>query len=99
MALLVGALAGLKPPLAIALVLGLIFVTVTLSNLTAGVCIFAVLSFLDTILPGGGTLSAPKLLGLMLVLSWLALVTAGERENRERIFSHPAFLFVLMLFV
>ena len=38
----------------------------------------------------------PKLLGLMLMLSWLALVTAGEREHRERIFSHPAFLFVLL---
>jgi O-antigen ligase len=97
--LLTGVLAGYNPPLALALTLGLVFVAVTLSNLTAGVCIFAVLSFLDTVLPGGGTLSAPKLLGLMLVLSWLALVTAGEREQRERIFSHPAFLFVLMLFV
>ena len=35
----------------------------------------------------------------MLMLSWLAMVTAGEREHRERIFSHPAFLFVLVLFV
>ena len=34
-------------------------------------------------LPVGATLSAPKLLGLMLVLSWLALVTAGEREHRR----------------
>ena len=50
-------------------------------------------------LPGRGTLSAPKLLGLMLMLSWLALVTAGEREHRDRIFNHPAFLFVLVLFV
>jgi O-antigen ligase len=99
MALLVGALAGLKPPLAIALVLGLIFVTVTLANLTAGVCIFAVLSFLDTVLPGGGSLSAPKLIGLMLMLSWLAIMTAGDREQRERFFSHPGFLFVLVLFV
>ena len=99
MALLVGVLAGLKPPLAVALTLGLIFVAVTLANLTAGVCIFAVLSFLDTVLPTGGALSAPKLLGLMLMLSWLALVTAGEREQRDRIFSHPGFLFVLTLFV
>ena len=99
MALLVGVLAGINPPLAIALTMGLIFVAVTLSNLTAGVCIFAVLSFLDTVLPGGGALSAPKLIGVMLMLSWLALVTAGEREQRERIFSHPAFLFVLTFFV
>jgi len=99
MALLTGVLAGYSPPLAIGLTLGLVFVTITLANLTAGVCIFAILSFLDTVLPVQGTLSAPKLLGLMLMLSWLALVTAGERENRERIFSHPGFLFVLLLFV
>jgi hypothetical protein len=99
LALLVGVLAGYNPPLAVGLVLGLVFVTVTLANLTAGVCIFAVLSFLDTVLPVQGALSAPKLLGLMLMLSWLAVVTAGEREHRERIFSHPAFLFVLLLFV
>jgi O-antigen ligase len=99
MALLVGVLAGYSPPLAVGLVLGLVFVTVTLANLTAGVCIFAVLSFLDTVLPVQSGLSAPKLLGLMLMLSWLAMVTAGEREHRERIFSHPAFLFVLVLFL
>jgi putative inorganic carbon (HCO3(-)) transporter len=98
-ALLVGVLAGYSPPLAVGLTLGLVFVTLTLSNLTAGVCIFAVLSFIDTVVPVQGALSAPKLLGLMLMLSWLALVTVGEREHRERLFSHPGFLFVLVLFV
>lgn len=67
MALLVGVLAGYSPPLAVGLTLGLVFVTVTLANLTAGVCIFAVLSFLDTVLPVQSGLSAPKLLGLMLI--------------------------------
>jgi putative inorganic carbon (HCO3(-)) transporter len=98
-ALLVGVLAGYSPPLAVGLTLALVFVTLTLSNLTAGVCIFAVLSFLDTVVPVQGALSAPKLLGLMLMLSWLALVTVGEREHRDRLFSHPGFLFVLLLFV
>jgi O-antigen ligase len=98
-ALLVGVVAGYSPPMAIGLTLGVVFLILTLANLTAGVCIFAVLSFLDTVLPVQGALSAPKLLGLTLMLSWLALVTAGEREHRERIFSHPAFLFVLLLFV
>jgi O-antigen ligase len=98
-ALLVGVLAGYSPPLAIGLTLGVVFLVLTVANLTVGVCIFAVLSFLDTVLPVQGTLSAPKLLGLTLMLSWLALVTAGERAHRERIFSHPAFLFVLLLVV
>jgi O-antigen ligase len=99
LAMLVGLLAGYNPPLAVAMTLGMVFVVVTLFNLTAGVCIFAVLTFLDTALPVQGALSAPKLLGLMLMLSWLALVTAGDREQRARIFSHPAFLLVLVAFV
>jgi O-antigen ligase len=36
------------------------------------------------------------------MISWLGLVTAGEREYRERIFSHPSFLlalFTLLLWV
>jgi O-antigen ligase len=100
-ALLVGVLAGYNPPLAIAFTLGVTFLVVTLANLTAGVCIFAVLSFLDTLLPveGQGALSAPKVLGLVLIISWLALITSGDREQRARIFSHPGFLFVLILYI
>jgi O-antigen ligase len=100
-ALLVGVVAGYSPPLAIALTLGVTFLALAMVNLTAGLCIFAVLTFLDTALAGQaqGALSAPRLLGIVLMLSWLALVTAGEREQRERIFSHSGFLFVLMLLV
>jgi O-antigen ligase len=100
-AILVGLMAGYSPPLAIGFTLAVVFGVVALANLTAGVCVFAVLTFLDTILPADsqGTLSAPKLMGLVLMLSWLALITAGDREHRERIFNPPAFLFVLILFV
>lgn len=100
-AFFVGVLAGFSPPVAIGLTLALVFLAVTMANLTVGICLFALLTFLDTILPteAQGTLSVPKLLGLVLMLSWLALVTSGERAHRERIFSHPAFIFVLLLFV
>jgi O-antigen ligase len=100
-AALVGLLAGISPPLAVGLTLGLVFLTITMANLTAGICLFAVLTFLDTLLPAEaqGTLSVPKLLGLVLMLSWLALVTAGEGHSRERIFSHAGFLGVLFLFL
>jgi O-antigen ligase len=56
---------------------------------------------LDTILPADaqGTLSVSKLVGLVLVLSWFALITAGERERSERLFSRPAFVFLLICFV
>ncbi|MEA2419547.1 MAG: hypothetical protein QOE60_1753 [Thermoleophilaceae bacterium] len=100
-ALLVGVVAGYSPPLAIGLTLGLLFLAIAMADLTAGICVFAVLTFLDALLAQQtqGSLSAPKMLGIVLMLSWLAIVTAGEREQRERIFSHPGFLFVLMLLV
>jgi putative inorganic carbon (HCO3(-)) transporter len=100
-AFFVGLLAGFSPPLAIGFTLALVFLAVTMANLTVGICLFALLTFLDTILPteAQGTLSVPKLLGLVLLLSWLALVTSGEREHRERIFSHPGFILVLLVFV
>jgi O-antigen ligase len=100
-ALLVGVVAGYSPPLAIGLTLGFVFLVVAMANLTAGICLFAAATFIETILPAEaeGTLSVPKLLGLVLVLSWFALMTAGERERRERLFSPPPFLYVLILFV
>ncbi len=100
-ALLVGVVAGYSPPLAIGLTLGVLFLVVAMADLTAGICIFAVLTFLDTLLASEaqGSLSAPKLLGIILMLSWLALITAGDQAQRQRIFSHQGFLFVLILLV
>jgi O-antigen ligase len=100
-AMAVGLIAGYSPPAAIGLTLGLVFLTIAMADLTAGICVFAVLTFLDSLLAGQaqGALSAPRLLGIVLMLSWLAIVTAGEREQRERIFSHPGFLFVLILLI
>jgi O-antigen ligase len=100
-ALLMGVLAGINPALAIGLTLGLVLLAIAMANLTAGICLLAFLTFLDTILPADaeGALSVSKLVGLALVLSWFALITAGERERREAIFSPPAFLLVLIFFV
>jgi O-antigen ligase len=100
LALIVGVVAGYSPPVAIGLTLGLVFLAIAMANLTAGIALFALLTFLDTVLPtqgAEGTFSVPKLLGLVLMISWLGLVTAGEREYRHRIFSHPAFLLVLFM--
>jgi O-antigen ligase len=99
LALLLGLLAGIDPQLAVLAAFGLAFVALAVANLTVGVCLFAVLSFLDTLFPSGGLVSGPKLLGLLLVLSWLALVTTGSPEQRARVFDHPAFLGVLAAFI
>jgi O-antigen ligase len=100
-AFLVGIVAGLNPPVALGLTIGLVFLGIAMTNLTAGICLFAVGTFLDSVLPADaqGTLSVPKLLGLALILSWLATVTTSDRERRERIFSHPGFLYVLIALV
>jgi O-antigen ligase len=96
-----GILAGVDPALAIGVTLGLVLLIIAMANLAAGICVFTVLSFVDTLLPADaqGTLTASKLMGLVLVLSWFAFVTAGDREQRERIFTPPGFLFVLIAFV
>jgi len=100
-ALLMGVLAGVNPALAVGLTVGLVLLVIAMANLTAGICLLAFLTFLDTILPADaqGALSVSKLVGLVLVLSWFALITAGDPERREQIFSPPAFVFLLISFV
>jgi O-antigen ligase len=100
-ALLLGVLAGINPALAIGVTLGLVLLAIAMADLTAGICLLAFLTFLDTVLPADaqGALSVSKLVGLVLVLSWFALITAGERDRRQQLFSPPAFLLVLIFFV
>jgi O-antigen ligase len=96
--LLMGVLAGVDPALAIGLTLGLVLLIIAMASLTAGICLLAFLTFLETVLPAG-VLSISKVVGLVLVLSWFALITAGDRDQRERIFSPAGFLFVLISLV
>ena len=67
--LLLGVLAGYDPKLAVVATFAVAFVLITLANLTVGLALFATLSFVDTILPTGGIISVPKLMGLLLLLS------------------------------
>jgi len=96
-AVLLGAVAGYDPRLALGVVFGASFAFLVLSNLTAGACVFAVLTFLDEVLPSGG-LPLTKLAGLLLIVSWLATITVGENRNR-RLLESNGLLFLLLLFV
>jgi O-antigen ligase len=98
-AVLLGLVAGANPELAVIAALGMAFVALAMVNLTLGVCLFAVLSFLDTLFPTGSLVSAPKLIGLLLVLSWLAVIATADSQRRPQIFSHPAFLGLLAAFI
>jgi O-antigen ligase len=96
-ALGVGVLAGINPKLAIAAVLGLSFAVVVIANITAGMCLFAFISFLDVLRSSG--LGFTKLAGFLLVISWLAmLATRGDTKN-DFISVHPVITYLLALFV
>ncbi|HWM56173.1 MAG TPA: O-antigen ligase family protein [Solirubrobacterales bacterium] len=96
-AVLVGALAGYEPRMALGLAVGLVFVAITLTSLTAGVCVFAILTFIDEVVPSGG-LPLTRLLGMLLILSWLAAITVGEGRGRK-LFESNGVLFLILLFV
>lgn len=98
LAAIVGLLAGVDPSLALVAAFGVAFVAIALSSLTAGLCLFAVLTFVDSVVPADTALSLPKTMGALLVVSWLAHLTT-EEGSRRRLFEHPGFLYVLLLLV
>lgn len=93
-ALGVGLLCGVDPVLGVAAALAVGFAIAALASITAGLSAFAVLAFLEELLPGEATKAA----ALMLVLSWLAIV-ATSHEGHRRLFSHPNAIYLLVVFV
>jgi O-antigen ligase len=99
--LVTGLLAGKEPKLAIAMSIGVVFVAVVLSNLTVGLVLFTFLSFLE-VLPLGASpqVSAIKLAGLLLALSWLAVMAnRGSEEIRDLVRSYPRLALALLVFL
>ncbi len=96
-AMMVGVLAGYEPRLALGLAIGLVFAAITITSLTAGTCVFAIFTFIDEAVPSGG-LPLTRLLGLLLIFSWLAAITVGESRGRK-LFESNGLLFLLLLFV
>jgi O-antigen ligase len=99
-AVLLGLAAGVDPRIALAGAIGLGFVALVLGDLTVGLCLFAVVAFLD-VLPhlGGSALSFTKLVGFLLAISWLAKVSTSEDSRNDFLAEHPTFSFVLLVFV
>jgi len=99
-ALGLGLLAGVDPKLAIAAAIGLAFVVLVLGDLTFGLCLFAVVSFLD-LLPdlGGSLLSFSKVVGLLIAISWLAKVSTSDDTRNDFLAAYPVFAYVLAAFV
>ncbi|MFL5869391.1 MAG: O-antigen ligase family protein [Thermoleophilaceae bacterium] len=95
-ALALGLLAGLKPLYAIAAAVGLAFIVLALADLAVGVALFSALAALD-ILPAPGGFSLAKLLGLVVVISWVA--TLAVRHDSDFLTAHPYVSYVLFAFV
>ena len=100
-AVLLGVLAGVDPRIAVAAAIGLGFVVLVMADLTIGLCLFAVIAFLD-VLPalGGSLVSFSKVVGFLLAISWLAKVSSTEEDARnDFLAAHASFTYVLALFV
>jgi putative inorganic carbon (HCO3(-)) transporter len=99
LALGVGVLAGVDPRIGLAAAMGVAFITVVMADLSVGLCLYALLAFLNIVPGGGAFLSFDKVAGALLALSWMAAV-ASRRDARRAFFSaHPHFSAVMMLFL
>lgn len=96
----IGVVAGIDPKLAIAGALGCGFVLLAFSDLTLAVAAFGFISFLELASIGDSALNATKVAGLLLALSWFALLTTGEESSKDNFFvSHPLVSGALGLFL
>ena len=91
----VGVLAGIDPKLAIFAALGLAFVVIAFSDLAAGLSIFTFLGFVEVVSVGG----AAKIAGLLLALSWFALIATTPRAEHQFLTVHPLMSAVIGLFL
>lgn len=95
-----GVAAGIQPKIGLEVALGLAFVVAVLANVTVGLVLFTILSFLDVINSGGAALSFMKIAGLLLFLSWVAAMsTQRERGARSLLSDHPGLVAALAALV
>src|SRR5947209_7139982 len=80
-ALTLGVLAGVKPAYALLALVGAGFALVILSDMAVGLCLFTLITFIDTIPNPLGTLSMVKLVGLLVAMSWLANIASGQNRR------------------
>jgi O-antigen ligase len=98
--LAVGVLAGIDPKLAIGAALGLAFAGLVVANITVGLCLFAIVSFLEVLSRIGGSIGITKLFGLLLVVSWFAAVSTRDEDGaRTFVAVHPTMTYLLAIFV
>ena len=98
-ACVVGALAGVDPKLGLAAGIGIAFILFVLADLAAGVCVFALVSFLDVLPFGGAALTFSKAVGLLLAVSWIALLVTRDDSINDFLSDRPIVSMVLIGYV
>jgi putative inorganic carbon (hco3(-)) transporter len=87
----VGLAAGIKPSIGVALAIGAAFSLVTISDVTAGLVLFTILSFLDVLnSSSSGSASFIKVAGLLLFGSWYAQRLVGTARTRGAVAQIPS---------
>lgn len=95
-----GALAGLNPEMAVIAAAGLAFALLVLASLYAGVALFILLTFVVEIPALEGTsISFAKIAGLLLVVSWLAVIATRPDARLDFLSVHPGVTYALVLFL
>ncbi len=100
LACVVGILAGINPPLAIGMALAVAFALMVFADLYVGVALFTLLTFVAQV-PGLGQSSVTfsKFAGLLLAISWLAVITTRRHARADLLTAYPAVGFALIAFV
>ena len=80
-ALCIGVAAGMQPRLGVAAALGVAFAAAVIADLTIGLFLFTILSFLEVVNGGSGAVSFIKVAGLILFLSWFAAQATRSRAR------------------
>jgi O-Antigen ligase len=92
----IGVIAGVKPEYGLLAALGMMFAVVTIMDVTLGLVLFTAASFLD-LASSSGSFSGTKVVGLVLVASWLARIGTRRGADLARFVSDNTALTVALL--
>lgn len=96
--LAVGTLAGINPQYGILGALGLLFAVVTFMDLTLGFVLLTLASFLDLLASSTGSFSGTKVIGVVVVGSWVARIATRRGKDEYGSFSREnPWLFVALI--
>jgi O-antigen ligase len=98
-AIALGWSAGIAPSVAVLAALGGAVAVLVLADLSLGLCLFALLGVMDILSKTGSSFSGTKVLGLVLLISWVAHLAARPRRQRGLSEAHPALVAFLVVFL